>query len=257
MFFWMTGIRSLRARTIAAAALVGLTPATALAAPAVGDVYVYRVGNGFISGSALGRVRYRIEKIGADSIEVSLSADNPRAGSARSVIYTKDGNWRRHQINNHDQPVDYEFATPFPAYVFPLEPGKDWSLRVEGASAATGKRNSIRVDGDVLGVERITVPAGTFETVKVRPSADSEASSTATSAPSAPVNVIPVNVSVTVSVNVRVKTAGATTEAPSAGVSLIRCAWAKAALACRSSPRSRSSAHCSASRTGKTTARNW
>ena len=167
MFFWMTGIRSLRARTIAAAALVGLTPATALAAPAVGDVYVYRVGNGFISGSALGRVRYRIEKIGADSIEVSLSADNPRAGSARSVIYTKDGNWRRHQINNHDQPVDYEFATPFPAYVFPLEPGKDWSLRVEGTSAATGKRNSIRVDGDVSGVERITVPAGTFETVKV------------------------------------------------------------------------------------------
>ena len=31
-----------------------------------------------------------------------------------------------------------------------------------------GKRASVRVDGEVLGTERITVPAGAFDTIKVR-----------------------------------------------------------------------------------------
>ena len=156
------------ALTVIAAASIAAAPAPAMAAPAVGDVYVYRVSNGYVSGAVLGRVRSRIENIGPDRIEVSLNADNPRIGAARAEIYARDGNWLRHQINNHDQLVDYEFGTAYPAYVFPLEPGKDWSLRVEGSSAASGKRNSIRVDGEVLGAEKVTVPAGTFETVKVR-----------------------------------------------------------------------------------------
>ncbi len=38
---------------------------------------------------------------------------------------------------NHDQPVEYEFAQPYPAYDFPLDVGKTWSLRVN----ATNSRN--------------------------------------------------------------------------------------------------------------------
>jgi hypothetical protein len=154
--------------TVMAALLAVLPHTTTFAAPAVGDVYVYRVGNGYINNSDLGKLRYRIEKSSADRIEVAVTADNPRVGYARSEIYTKEGNWLRHQINSHDQPVDYVFATPYPAYVFPLEAGKSWSQRVEATGSATGKTGSIRVDGEILGVERIAVPAGTFETVKLR-----------------------------------------------------------------------------------------
>ena len=41
-------------------------------------------------------------------------------------------------------------------------------MRVDAVNPATGKRNSVRVDGEVLGNERISSPAGTFDTVKVR-----------------------------------------------------------------------------------------
>jgi hypothetical protein len=64
--------------------------------------------------------------------------------------------------------VDYEFVQPYPAYVFPLEQGKSWSLRINATDPATGRRNSVRIDGEVLGTERISVPAGAYDTVKVR-----------------------------------------------------------------------------------------
>ena len=90
---------------------------------------------------------------------------NPRP---RTEVYTPDGNWLRHPLINHDQPVEYDFAQPYPAYMFPLDTGKSWSLRVNAVNSVTGKRASVRVDGEVLGTERITVPAGAFDTIKVR-----------------------------------------------------------------------------------------
>src|SRR6476659_5143520 len=78
------------------------------------------------------------------------------------------GDTYTYPVINHDQPVEHEFATPYPAYVFPLDTGKKWSVRVEGRDAATGQRRSVRVDGAVLGTERVTTPAGAFDTIKVR-----------------------------------------------------------------------------------------
>ncbi len=80
---------------------------------------------------------------------------------------TREGNWLRHPVTNHDQPVEYEFATAYPAYAFPLEPRKSWSRRVDAIHPATGRRNSVRVDGKVVGAERISVPGGSFDTIKV------------------------------------------------------------------------------------------
>jgi hypothetical protein len=168
MHFQLDGIREIVKLAVIAALLAVLPHATAGAAASVGDVYVYRVGNGYINNSDLGKLRYRIEKVGADRIEVAVTADNPRAGIAHAAIYSSDGNWLRGQINSHDQRVDYVFAAPYPAYAFPLESGKSWSQRVDATSAATGKTSSVRIDGEILGTERITVPAGTFDVVKVR-----------------------------------------------------------------------------------------
>ena len=148
------------------AAIIG--PAVAAAAsPAAGDTYTYRIFNGY-NNEVRGQIRYRVDKIDADRIAVSVTTDTPTAGAARTEVYTKEGNWLRHPVTNHDQPVEYEFAQAYPAYVFPLDSGKSWSVRVNAIDPATGRRNSVRVDGEVLGSERISVPAGAFDTIKIR-----------------------------------------------------------------------------------------
>ena len=83
-------------------------------------------------------------------------------------MYTREGNWLRHPVINHDQPVEYEFAQAYPAYVFPLATGDCWSVRVDAVDPATGRRNNVRVDGEVLGTERIITAAGAFDTIKIR-----------------------------------------------------------------------------------------
>jgi hypothetical protein len=154
---------------VAAACIVAATtPAVASAASAAaGDTFVFRVVNGY-NNEAQGRIQYRIDSVEADRIRVSVSTDVPALGLPRIAIFTKDGNWLRHTLINHDQPVEYEYSPPYPAYVFPLETGKSWSQRVTATNPVTGKRNSVRVDGDVLGSERISTPAGAFDTIKVR-----------------------------------------------------------------------------------------
>lgn len=137
------------------------------AAPAPGDTWSYRVINAY-NGETRGSVRYRVEKADADRVALAVTPDQPALGSARTDVYTAAGLGVRQPLINHDQPVEYEFAQPYPAYDFPLENGKSWSTRVEATNAANGRKASVRVDGSVLGTERITVPAGAFDTVKIR-----------------------------------------------------------------------------------------
>jgi hypothetical protein len=153
---------------IAAFIVAAAAPAVAVAAPAVaGDTFVYRVTNGYNSEFMRGQIQYRVDKIDADRVTTSVSPDVPALGLPRTDIYTKEGNWLRHTLTNHDQPVEYEFSPAYPAYVFPLETGKSWSQRVTATNPATGKRNSVRVDAEVVGSERISTPAGAFDTIKV------------------------------------------------------------------------------------------
>jgi hypothetical protein len=140
--------------------------AAGVASAATGDAYVYRISNGY-NNEIRGKVSYRVDKMEADRVEVAVTTDTPSAGSARTEIYTKNGSWLRHPLVNHDQVLEYEFATALPVYGPPGDTGGSWSVRVDAVDPATGQRNSVRVDGEVLGSERITVPAGTFDTIKV------------------------------------------------------------------------------------------
>ena len=143
--------------------VVGSPPAL----PAAGDTAVYRVINAY-NGETRGEVRYRVDKVDGNQVVVSVTTSTPSAGLPRTEVYTTDGNWLRHPVNNHDRPVDYDFAPPYPAYPFPLDVGKSWSIRVNATSPVTGRRNSVRVDVDVIGAEHITVPAGAFDTIKIK-----------------------------------------------------------------------------------------
>jgi hypothetical protein len=134
---------------------------------AVGDTWVYRVSNGY-NNEVRGQIRYQVESVDAGRTVVSATPDPPSLGQAYTVVYTKEGNWLRHPVASHGQSVEYEFASAYPAYVFPLQPGKSWSLRVTATDTAMKRLNSVRVDGTVLGAERIRVPAGEFDTIRIR-----------------------------------------------------------------------------------------
>ncbi len=149
-----------------AAALVPAAPAAA--ASSVGDTYVYQRVNGY-NKELRGKIHYQVDRVAADRITVSVSPDNAEAGWAHTAIYTKEGNWVRALVESHGVPEDYQFATAYPAYVFPLDPGKSWSVRVNATVPGTyTPKRSVRVDGSVIGNERIRVPAGEFDAIKVR-----------------------------------------------------------------------------------------
>jgi hypothetical protein len=138
-----------------------------VASAATGDAYVYRVVNGY-NNEVRGTVQYRVEKFSADRVEVAVTTDTPSAGSTRTEIYSGGGNWLRHPLATHDQLRDFEFATALPVYGSADQAGGSWSTRVNAVDQATGRRNSVRVDGSVVGNERVTVPAGTFDTIKIK-----------------------------------------------------------------------------------------
>lgn len=152
---------------VALLAVMAALAGPAAAASAVDDTYSYQLVNGY-NKSVSGRVHYRVDRVTPDSVTVSVSPDQPAAGSAHTATYTRDGNWLHHPVENHGQPVEYVFATAYPAYRFPLEPGKTWSERVNATVPGTGERRSVRVDARVIGNERIRVPAGEFDTIKIR-----------------------------------------------------------------------------------------
>jgi hypothetical protein len=136
-------------------------------APAVGDVYVYRVVNKY-NQDVRGELRFQIDKADANGTTVSVTPSGSDAGAARTHVYARDGNWLRHPLDSHGKPVEYVFATPFPAYACPLEADKKWSTRVKGTPADYNRARSVRVDGKVLRRERVRVPAGEFDAWVIR-----------------------------------------------------------------------------------------
>lgn len=69
-------------------------------------------------------------------------------------------------------------------YSWPLTPGKTWPLEyTEDSAAHSDRRYTYRLKARVEGVEKVTVPAGTFDTVRVRVSGSYTRSNDNRSAP--------------------------------------------------------------------------
>jgi hypothetical protein len=67
-------------------------------------------------------------------------------------------------------PVDrgkMHFAPYYARYAFPLVPGKAWKVDATGDNPAAGKRWRYQINGKALGWEKITVPAGEFDVIKL------------------------------------------------------------------------------------------
>jgi len=158
-----------RLSSIVATCLCGLAlslGSTSSTFGAAGDTYEYRIVNAYNS-ETVGRVSYRIDQSQPDRVQASVTTDPPAAAAPRKEVTTRDGNWLVHTLPSHEQLQDYQFSAPFPVVTPPGDDKRSWSVRMNALVPQTGKENSVRVDAKVIGNERITVPAGTFDTVRI------------------------------------------------------------------------------------------
>lgn len=149
------------------AAACAMAAALAAGGPVVGDTYVYQLVNGY-NNEVRAQLRYEVTGVEGDRTRFTVTPDKAAGGLERTEVYTRDGNWLQAPVESHGRQVEYAFASAYPAFVYPLEAGKSWSLRVRARVADDPRGRSVRVDGKVVGSERVRVPAGEFEAIKVR-----------------------------------------------------------------------------------------
>lgn len=135
---------------------------------APGDVWVYRVINAY-NRETVGHVRHERAAASTAQREVlAVTVDDRALGLDRTEMVAPGGQWLRRPLDNHGIPVEYDFfSTPLPAVQATLATGQSWSARVPARVAGETRNRSVRVDGRVLAAERIRVPAGEFDTLKI------------------------------------------------------------------------------------------
>jgi hypothetical protein len=126
-----------------------------------GAHWTYRVRDGF-TDLPRPTERYRVTEVTGDRVVVTVSRENT---SDEVQIYDRQWNWLQHRATDL-QPFVY--SPPYPAFAFPLAAGRTWSARLRATDPATGERFPLTVDGTVLGWERVRVPAGEFDALKIR-----------------------------------------------------------------------------------------
>lgn len=89
-------------------------------------------------------------------------------GAAAMVVEQYAPGWNPAQRSAGPGLADYRFEPSLTAFQFPLEAGKSWVVRLAGTDAVTRRRNRVVVRGQVEGWERIRVPAGEFDTLRIR-----------------------------------------------------------------------------------------
>lgn len=133
-----------------------------VAAPEVriGERRVYAAHDGYTKLSQ-GSVETRVVAV-QDNI-VTLNVETSAGTMAER--YTHDWNWIDRPGTNLQR---FQYNPPYRALPFPLYAGQTWRAYTNGTDPVTGRVHRVRIDGKVLGWERIVVPAGTFDALKIR-----------------------------------------------------------------------------------------
>lgn len=127
----------------------------------VGDSWTYQWHDGY-TGFSKGTYRYALAAVDAQRMTVQVTHDSEPVATQ---IFTQDGNWLEKPMANLQ---NFRYSPPYPALPFPLEAGKTWQAYIQATDPATGQTQRVRIDGKVLGWERVKVPAGEFDALKVR-----------------------------------------------------------------------------------------
>jgi hypothetical protein len=136
-------------------------PASA-AAPQLkaGDYWEYAVHDGW-TGLPRGIYRYEVSRVDAEAVLVNLTNDGRLLDT---LVYAPGWNGRELPLTNTQR---FRYQPIYPAYAYPLAPGKRWKTVLRSTDVATGRSYATHVAGKVVGWERIRVPAGEFDALKV------------------------------------------------------------------------------------------
>jgi len=128
--------------------------------PATGTFWRYSVSDGF-TRIPRGTVEYRVSSVSADAVTMNVRVE----GQETTELYTRDGNWLRRPATNLQV---FDYSPAYRAFDFPLAAGKTWRSKATATDPADGRSFPVVVEGKVLGWEKVRVPAGEFDTLKVR-----------------------------------------------------------------------------------------
>lgn len=128
---------------------------------AVGDRWTFNLVNGY-NGEVV--ARQEVEVTGRTAEELQVRRTDLDRETQTDERYTADWNWLARARPGLQE---LEYSPAFRALPFPLEIGRIWQAETIAVDRAGQTRFPVRIHGRVLGWERIRVPAGEFDTVKV------------------------------------------------------------------------------------------
>lgn len=127
----------------------------------VGDRWVYQHIDGMTNEPNFSRVE--------DVVEVSGSAIRTRIrikGKQGQDLLTYTPEWNPTDI------ASAQFTPSLKLFTFPLDVGKKWDGKADKRIFKTGDHGTLYSKGEVLGLEKVTVPAGSFDAYKIHVSLD-------------------------------------------------------------------------------------
>ena len=137
--------------------------AAAVPAPVyrTGDTWTYAARNSF-NDEPLGLWRYTVASAANGEIHIAIARG--AAAEPEIEIASAPGEFRLHALTNL---TAYRFEAPFVALNFPLTPGRSWRHTMPAFNTAAQRAQTVTVIGWVEGWERVHVPAGDFDAIRI------------------------------------------------------------------------------------------
>lgn len=126
----------------------------------VGQYWEYAVRDGY-TRAPMGLYRYTVSQVDANRVVVDVTRDGQRIDTH---VYAPGWNGIEHPLTNMQR---FRYEPPFPAFEFPLHPGQGWRRVVRATDPVTGKSYPVHVQASVSGWQRIKVPGGEFDALRV------------------------------------------------------------------------------------------
>lgn len=148
--------------------LQAATTGQAIPAPnvRVGDSYIYETLD--LIEPKFNNVTSR-EVVDVDGRGFVMKVVNTKSGYTRQLFYDQELNLRSTRSGDND---GSDFSPPLRYFKFPIEVGDTWTMRSTETNVKTGKTKTHTIRATAEGFERVNVPAGSFNTVRIRIESD-------------------------------------------------------------------------------------
>lgn len=128
----------------------------------VGDVWTYAARNAY---NDIQKAIYRTEVTGVSAAGIATRVTNETTQTVTNERFTRSWNpifaeWAALR--------PLEFSPAYPEFPDRIESGVSWNVETMSRDPATSRQMKMEVWGKVLGAERVRVPAGEFDCIKIR-----------------------------------------------------------------------------------------